>query len=45
MEARNILGAGLDTCFYRLDHGMIEWIELDLPNVIVFLQKLREPEF
>jgi O-methyltransferase involved in polyketide biosynthesis len=37
------LGAGLDTRFHRLDNGKIEWIELDLPDVIAFRQKLREP--
>jgi methyltransferase (TIGR00027 family) len=38
------LGAGLDTRFYRLDNGRVEWIELDLPGVIEFRQKLHEPE-
>jgi O-methyltransferase involved in polyketide biosynthesis len=37
------LGAGLDTRFHRLDNGRIEWIELDLPSVIAFRQKLKEP--
>jgi len=37
------LGAGLDTRFHRLDNGKIEWIELDLPAVIAFRQKLGEP--
>jgi O-methyltransferase involved in polyketide biosynthesis len=37
------LGAGLDTRFHRLDNGKIEWIELDLPAVIAFRQKLEEP--
>lgn len=37
------LGAGLDTRFYRLDNGTIDWIEIDLPNVIAFRQQLREP--
>ncbi len=36
-------GAGLDTRFHRLDNGKIEWIELDLPDVIAFRQKLAEP--
>jgi O-methyltransferase involved in polyketide biosynthesis len=36
-------GAGLDTRFYRLDNGKIEWIELDLPAVIAFRRKLGEP--
>jgi methyltransferase (TIGR00027 family) len=38
------LGAGLDTRFHRLDNGRVEWIELDLPDVIAFRQKLHEPE-
>jgi O-methyltransferase involved in polyketide biosynthesis len=37
------LGAGLDTRFYRLDNGLIRWIELDLPGVIAFRRKLDEP--
>ena len=37
------LGAGLDTRFHRLDNGRVEWIELDLPGVIAFRQKLHEP--
>jgi O-methyltransferase involved in polyketide biosynthesis len=28
------LGAGLDTTFYRVDNGLIEWYDLDLPSVI-----------
>lgn len=38
------LGAGLDTRFHRLDNSRVEWIELDLPGVIAFRQKLHEPE-
>jgi methyltransferase (TIGR00027 family) len=38
------LGAGLDTRFHRLDNSRVEWIELDLPGVITFRQKLHEPE-
>jgi O-methyltransferase involved in polyketide biosynthesis len=38
------LGAGLDTRFHRLDNGAVRWIEIDLPNVIAFRQKLREPQ-
>lgn len=38
------LGAGLDTRFHRLDNGRVEWVELDLPGVIAFRQKLHEPE-
>ena len=38
------LGAGLDTTFYRIDNGSIEWYDLDLPNVIgVRRQLLLEP--
>jgi len=37
------LGAGLDTRFYRLDNGTIAWIDIDLPAVVAFRQKLREP--
>ncbi len=28
------LGCGLDTRFYRLDNGKVEWYEVDLPEVI-----------
>ena len=28
------LGAGLDTRFFRLDNGMVQWYDLDLPEVI-----------
>jgi methyltransferase (TIGR00027 family) len=38
------LGAGLNTRFHRLDNGRVEWIELDLPGVIAFREKLHEPE-
>jgi O-methyltransferase involved in polyketide biosynthesis len=39
------LGAGLDTTFYRIDNGSIEWYDLDLPNVIsVRRQLLPEPD-
>ena len=37
------LGAGLDTRFYRLDNGTIAWIDIDLPEVVAFRQKLQEP--
>lgn len=37
------LGAGLDTRFYRLDNGIVRWIELDLPGVISFRRQLQEP--
>jgi O-methyltransferase involved in polyketide biosynthesis len=35
------LGAGLNTRFHRLDNGQVEWIELDLPGVITFRQRLH----
>jgi O-methyltransferase involved in polyketide biosynthesis len=38
------LGAGLDTRFHRLDNGAVRWVEIDLPNVIAFRQKLGEPK-
>jgi O-methyltransferase involved in polyketide biosynthesis len=38
------LGAGLDTRFYRLDNGIVHWIEIDLPGVISFRRKLQEPD-
>jgi O-methyltransferase involved in polyketide biosynthesis len=34
------LGAGLDTAFYRIDNGLIEWYDLDLPNVIALRRRL-----
>ena len=37
------LGAGLDTRFYRLDNGTIAWIDIDLPEVVAFRQKLQDP--
>jgi O-methyltransferase involved in polyketide biosynthesis len=37
------LGAGLDTRFHRLDNGVLRWVELDLPDVIAFREKLGEP--
>ncbi|MGZ4863664.1 MAG: class I SAM-dependent methyltransferase [Halobacteriota archaeon] len=39
------LGAGLDTIFYRVDNGSVEWYDLDLPNVIALRkQLLPEPD-
>jgi O-methyltransferase involved in polyketide biosynthesis len=37
------LGAGLDTRFHRLDNGTVEWVEVDLPDVIAFRRRLGEP--
>jgi len=34
------LGAGLDTAFYRIDKGSIEWYDLDLPSVIALRKQL-----
>ncbi len=34
------LAAGLDTAFYRVDNGSIEWYDLDLPNVIALRKRL-----
>ena len=34
------LGAGLDTGFYRVDNGLIEWYDLDLLNVIALRRQL-----
>jgi O-methyltransferase involved in polyketide biosynthesis len=34
------LGAGLDTGFCRIDNGLIQWYDLDLPNVIALRQQL-----
>jgi O-methyltransferase involved in polyketide biosynthesis len=34
------LGAGLDTAFYRVDNGLIEWYNLDLPNVIAVRKRV-----
>jgi O-methyltransferase involved in polyketide biosynthesis len=38
------LGAGLDTRFYRLDNGLVRWIEMDLPGVISFRRRLEGPD-
>ena len=34
------LGAGLDTTFYRIDNGSIEWYDLDLPSIIALRKQL-----
>jgi O-methyltransferase involved in polyketide biosynthesis len=34
------LGAGLDTAFYRVDNGLIDWYDLDLPDVIAVRKQL-----
>jgi O-methyltransferase involved in polyketide biosynthesis len=37
------LGAGLDTTFYRVDNGLIQWYDFDLPNVIAIREQLLPP--
>ncbi len=34
------IGCGLDTRFERVDNGLVEWYDLDLPEVIAFRQQL-----
>lgn len=34
------LGCGLDTRFYRVDNGQINWYDLDIPSVIQLRQRL-----
>ncbi len=34
------LGAGLDTTFYRVDNGQLNWYDIDLPDVIEIRKKL-----
>lgn len=34
------IGCGLDTRFFRVDNGQLEWYELDLPAVIAFRRQL-----
>ena len=34
------LGAGLDTTFYRVDNGLLNWYDIDLPDVIEIRKKL-----
>lgn len=36
------IGCGFDTTFDRIDNGKIQWIELDLPEVIDFRRKYFE---
>jgi O-methyltransferase involved in polyketide biosynthesis len=39
------IGAGLDTTFYRVDNGLIDWYDLDLPAAVdVRRQLLPEPD-
>lgn len=37
------LGAGLETAFYRVDNGMLNWVDVDLPEVIALREKLLPP--
>ena len=34
------LGAGLDTTFFRIDNGLLNWYDIDLPEVIEIRNKL-----
>ncbi len=34
------IGCGLDTRFYRVDNGQVEWYDLDLPEVMALRQTL-----
>jgi len=34
------IGAGLDTTFQRVDEGTVQWINIDLPDVVALRQKL-----
>jgi O-methyltransferase involved in polyketide biosynthesis len=34
------LGAGLDTTFYRIDNGLLNWYDIDLPDVMEIRKKL-----
>ncbi len=37
------LGCGLDTTFYRIDNGRINWYDLDLPEAIKYRNKVIYP--
>ena len=37
------LGAGLDTTFYRVDNGLVQWYDLDFPDVIGIREQLLPP--
>ena len=36
------IGCGLDTRFDRVDNGLVEWFDIDLPDVIALREKLLE---
>jgi len=38
------IGCGLDTRFFRIDNGKLEWYDLDLPSVIEVREKLIAKE-
>jgi len=38
------IGCGLDTRFERVDNGLVEWFDLDMPDVIALRQKLIQSE-
>ena len=38
------IGCGLDTRFERVDNGLVEWFDLDMPDVIALRQKLIRHE-
>ena len=38
------VGAGLDATFYRVDNGLLQWHDLDLPNVIDARRRLLPEE-
>ncbi len=38
------LGSGLDTGFYRVDNGLIQWFDVDVPQVIELRRKLIPEE-
>jgi O-methyltransferase involved in polyketide biosynthesis len=39
------IGCGLDTRFDRVDNGLVEWFDLDMPDVIELRQKLIGNEY
>ena len=38
------VGCGLDTRFERVDNGVVEWFDLDMPDVVALRQKLIHNE-
>lgn len=37
------IGAGLDTTFYRIDNGLVNWYDLDLPESMALRKQLLPP--